>query len=101
MKKIIDSINRNNLESLLINKNQNQVSKKMRFFAERVPTIEKIEDLKTLDRLFYLHFKLDKTTPKFACTSAEIFERKTYSGCSDIGLAVAPILRLKGIRPYT
>lgn len=95
--KIINLIDREDLESLLINKGQNQVNAKMELFAEQVPSIEKLEDLKTLDQLFYSNFTLDKTTSKFECTSAEIFERATYSGCSDIGLALAPILRMKGV----
>lgn len=97
MKKTISTINRENIESLLINKEQNEVSLEMELFASKVPLIEKLEDLRTLDKIFYSYFKSDKTTPKFECTSAEIFERKTYSGCSDIGLAFAPILRMKGI----
>ncbi len=95
--KIINLIDREDLESLLINKGQNQVNAKMELFAEQVPSIEKLEDLKTLDQLFYSNFTLDKATSKFECTSAEIFERATYSGCSDIGLALAPILRMKGV----
>lgn len=95
--KIINLIDRENLESLIVNKGQNQVNAKMTLFAEQVPSIAKLEDLKTLDQLFYSNFTLNKSTPKFECTSAEIFERTTYSGCSDIGLALAPILRLKGI----
>lgn len=97
MVEIINKVNRENLESLLENKGQNEVGEAMFFFANQVPKIKTIEDLKTLDKLFYSYFKSDKHTKKFACTSEEIFERKTFSGCSDIGLAISAILRMKGI----
>lgn len=69
----------------------------MSLFAQQIPLIEKLKDLTLLDQLFYSSFVSDKSTKKFECSSAEIFERGTYSGCSDIGLALAPILRMKGI----
>lgn len=34
---------------------------------------------------------------KFTRTSEEIFCDKTWSGCSDVGTALAPILRINGI----
>lgn len=40
--KIINLIDRENLESLIVNKGQNQVNAKMTLFAEQVPSIEKL-----------------------------------------------------------
>lgn len=97
MIEIINKVNREDLESLLVNKGQNEVGEAMLLFANQVPEINVIEDLEILDKLFYSYFKSDKNTKKFACTSEEIFERKTFSGCSDIGLAISAILRMKGI----
>lgn len=95
--KMMNKINRNDLTSLLENKEQNEVGESMLYFASQISSINKIEDLKYLDALFYSYFRQDKTTKKFACTSEEIFSRKTFSGCSDIGLAISSILRMKGI----
>ena len=97
MSSIINTVDRNNLVSLLENKNQNEPNPEMISFANKIPPLEHVEDLKYIDELFYSYFISDKNTKKFACTSAEIFVRRTYSGCSDIGLAIAPILRIKGI----
>lgn len=97
MIKIINKIDRNNLNSLLENGGQSKMNNKMIMFAESIPEIKKVEDLKELDKLFYEHFQIDKTTKKFESTGAQIFDRKTYSGCSDIGLAIAPILRYKKV----
>ena len=38
--KIINLLDRENLESLLVNDGQNQVSAKMKLFADQVPSIE-------------------------------------------------------------
>ncbi len=97
MSNIINTVDRNNLVSLLENKDQNEPNPEMISFANKIPPLEHVEDLKYIDELFYSYFISDKNTKKFACTSAEIFVRRTYSGCSDIGLAIAPILRIKGI----
>ncbi len=97
MKEIISTISRNDLESLLENKGQSKVGFSISKFASRIPKITTIEDLKYVDALFYSFFQCDKHTKKFACTVEEIFARKTFSGCSDIGLAMATILRIKKI----
>lgn len=97
MIKIINKVNRENLNYLLENKGQNEVGEAMTSFVSQIPEIKKIEDLKILDKLFYSCFKCDRNTKKFACTSEEIFKRKTFSGCSEIGLAISAILRMKGI----
>lgn len=97
MIEIINKVNREDLESLLINKGQNEVGDAMTLFASQVSKINTIEDIKSVDKLFYSYFHQDKHTQKFACTSEEIFARKTFSGCSDIGLAISAILRMKGI----
>lgn len=90
-------IDRNNLDSLLINDGQSMMSDSMIEFARSLPEIKRVEDLKKLDRLFYVYFTRDKSTKKFECTAEEIFDRRTFSGCSDIGLAISPILRYKGV----
>ena len=88
---------RNNLEAFLVNNGQSEMSKKMLEFANTINNLYDIEDLKDLDRKFYKYFSRNKDTKKFSRTSSEIFESKTFSGCSDVGLAIAPILRYKGI----
>ncbi len=97
MIEMINKVNREDLESLLENKGQNEIGESMTLFASQIPEIKTVEDLKDLDKLFYSYFTSDKQTKKFACTSEEIFKRKTFSGCSDIGLAISAILRMKGI----
>lgn len=94
---IINKINRNDIDSLLENYGQSEMSNIMIEFANKIPDIKTIKDLKVLDKLFYEYFSTDKHTKKFECTASEIFKRKTVSGCSDIGLAIAPILRYKKI----
>ena len=94
---IVNKIDRSNLNSLLVNDGQSKMSKSMIEFAKSLPEIKSVEDLKKLNRLFYEYFTRDKSTKKFECTAEEIFERKTFSGCSDIGLAISPILRYKGV----
>lgn len=97
MEKVINKIDKNNLDSLLVNVGQSKMSKAMVDFANTVPDINTIEDLRWLDRLFYNYFTKDNSTKKFECTAEQIFDRRTFSGCSDIGLAISPILRYKGI----
>lgn len=88
---------RNNLNEFLINIGQSEMSKQMIEFANSINGLNDIDDFKDLDKKFYKYFKRNNDTKKFSRTSSEIFESKTFSGCSDIGLAIAPILRYKGI----
>ena len=41
------------------------ITLKSKFYNDQVPSIEKLEDLTTLDQLFYSNFTLNKSTPKF------------------------------------
>ena len=96
--KLIEKIDRNDLNSLLVNDNQSYMSEVMIDFANSIPSINSIEDIHLLDRAFFSYFKREENgTEKFEKTASEIFERKTVTGCSDIGLAITPILRYKGI----
>lgn len=97
MVNILNKVNRNDLQSLIENKGQNKMGPAMNLFKNKITKIETIQDLKELDKIFYSTFVRDTSTKKFSCTSEEIFARKTYSGCSDIGLAISPILREFGI----
>ena len=56
MIKIINKVNRENLNYLLENKGQNEVGEAMTSFVSQIPEIKKIEDLKILDKLFYSCF---------------------------------------------
>ena len=85
------------MDKYLINKGQNLMSQQMIDFANNIPDIKSIEDLKDLDEQFYGYFEKVPKTDKFERTSSEIFEYRKISGCSDIGLAISPILRYKGV----
>lgn len=95
--KIVNKVNRSNIDILLVNDGQSKMSETMIEFVKSIPEINKIEDLKALDKKFYEYFARDKNTKKFKFTAEQIFDRRTFSGCSDIGLAISPILRYKGI----
>ena len=95
--KLIEKIDRENINSLLINNGQSEMNDTMIDFANTVPDIKTIQDLHTLDIAFYSYFKKSEGYEKFEKTASEIFNRKTVSGCSDICLAIAPILRFKGV----
>lgn len=84
-------------KTYLINEGQSKINDKIKDFCANIPDINNIEDLVLLDKYFYKYFKRDNSTPKFSRTVIEIFESKTFSGCSDIGMMVAAILREKQI----
>lgn len=96
---MITTINRENLESLLVNDGQNKVGPAIKEFAQEFEKIESIDDIVNLYQVFRTNMKhdVDKIIPKFERTSEEIIASKVRSGCSDVGTALAPILRLKGI----
>ena len=50
---IVNKINRNNIDSLLENYGQSEMSNIMMEFANKIPEVNTIEDLKVLDKLFY------------------------------------------------
>ena len=74
----------------------NKINKEEQQSAKEVKD-ENDGTLKDFDTKFYNYFKRDSSTPKFSRTVKEIFESKTFSGCSDIGLMSASILREKNI----
>ena len=86
-----------NNKDYLINEKQSLIDEKIRNFCSKIPKINNINDLSILDNIFYNYFTHDKTTKKFSRTVIEIFESKTFSGCSDIGMMISSILREKGI----
>lgn len=85
------------MNKYLINSGQSEVNDDIKKFCKLIPNIIKIEDLKILDKEFYKYFKKDNSTQKFSRNVIDIFNSKTYSGCSDIGLMMASILREKNI----
>ena len=84
-------------KTYLINEGQSKINDNIKDFCANIPDINRIQDLVLLDKYFYKYFKRDNSTPKFSRTVIEIFESKTFSGCSDIGMMVAAILREKQI----
>ena len=96
---ILNKVDRDDLESLLENTGQNEMSEEMKSFAEALPEIKTIEDLKFLDEKYYSMFSYEKNAGgmRMNLASSEIFEKKLYRGCSDIGLSIAPILRYKKV----
>lgn len=81
----------------LINNGQSEINDEIRIFCMDIPNIDSIDSLKELDRIFFNYFHRDNTTPKFSRSVIEIFESKTFSGCSDIGMMMSSILREKDI----
>ncbi len=80
-----------------MNNNQSSVNDEIRNFCENIPDINNIDDFKKIDRIFFEYFSKDTSTPKFSRSVIDIFNSKTFSGCSDIGMMMATILREKGI----
>ena len=85
------------MDRYLLNEGQSKINEDIKIFCNNIGEINKIEDLKIVDKVFYENFISDKTTPKFLRSVIEIFNSKTFSGCSDIGLMMSSILREKGI----
>lgn len=81
----------------LLNVGQSQINDEIRNFCNSIPNITDINPLKVLDQKFYNYFSKDNSTPKFSRSVIDIFESKTFSGCSDIGMMMASILREKGV----
>lgn len=80
-----------------MNNNQSSVNDEIRNFCENIPDINSIDDFKKIDKIFFEYFSRDASTPKFSRSVIDIFNSKTFSGCSDIGMMMATILREKGI----
>ncbi len=81
----------------LMNNNQSSVNDEIRNFCKNIPDINSIDDFKKIDKIFFEYFSRDTSTPKFSRSVIDIFNSKTFSGCSDIGMMMATILREKGI----
>ena len=81
----------------LMNNNQSSVNDEIRNFCENISDINSIDDFKKIDKIFFEYFSRDTSTPKFSRSVIDIFNSKTFSGCSDIGMMMASILREKGI----
>lgn len=87
-------------ENYLDNIGQSEINEKIRTFCHNIPNIDSIDSLKILDQIFFDCFFRDTSTPKFSRSIIEIFESKTFSGCSDIGMMMSSILREKGPTIY-
>lgn len=81
----------------LMNNGQSLINDEIKNFCKNISNINSIDSLKELDKIFFEYFSRDTSTPKFSRSVIEIFESKTFSGCSDIGMMMASILREKGI----
>lgn len=81
----------------LTNNGQSEINEEIKDFCKNIPNIDSIDDLKILDQMFFDYFSIDTSTPKFSRSVIDIFKSKTFSGCSDIGMMMASILREKGI----
>ncbi len=80
-----------------MNNGQSSANDEIRIFCKNISEINSIDDLKELDKIFFEYFSRDTSTPKFSRSVIDIFNSKTFSGCSDIGMMMATILREKGI----
>lgn len=85
------------MNKYLINEGQSSINYEIKEFCKNIPNINNVEDLKKLDGIFYNTFTRDITTTKFERTVIDIFNSKTFSGCSDIGFIISSILREKNI----
>lgn len=99
MKHMIETVCHDNRLECLKNVGQHQIGEEMLLFNQKVGKIETINDIAHLYQLFMTEMKRDKNhqIKKFTRTSEEIFHDKIWSGCSDVGTALAPILRMNGI----
>lgn len=92
-------IDRTNLDYFLMNHGQNTIGPSLEQIISEVGKIETISDIARLLLYIRRNFQQDKEhkIKKFVRTSEEIAESKIWSGCSDMGTLVAPILRENGI----
>ncbi|MBQ2640192.1 MAG: transglutaminase domain-containing protein [Bacilli bacterium] len=81
----------------LTNNGQSKINDEIKEFCKCIPDINNINDLVELDKIFYNTFTRDTSTIKFERTVIDIFNSKTFSGCSDIGFMICSILREKNI----
>lgn len=93
------NIDRTNKNDFLINNMQNEVGEEVLKFSEMIGTINGIEDIASLYKIFMKEFKPDKNNEleKFKRTTEEIVESRICSGCTDAGLVLGTILRLKNV----
>ncbi len=83
------------------NEGQSIVDASFREWIDKIPDIDRVEDLWKVNYAIFNYLKLDNSVEgqidKFSSSASEIFRRGTYTGCSDIGIFSASILREKGI----
>ena len=96
---MIETICHDHLLECLKNEGQHKVGEEMLKFSKKIGRIKTIDDVAHLYQLFMTNMKRDteNKVKKFTRTSEEIFRDKIWSGCSDVGTALAPILRMNGV----
>ena len=94
---MLKTIDYENLESLTVNKGQNEIGENLQQLYEDIGPIKSLDDVKLASLYIRYHFERDQEMYKFDRTSEELAESKIYSGCSDFGTVLAPILRMNGI----
>ena len=96
---MIETICHDHLLECLKNEGQHKVGEEMLKFSQKIGRIKTIDDVAHLYQLFMTNMKRDteNKVKKFTRTSEEIFRDKIWSGCSDVGTALAPILRMNGV----
>lgn len=94
---MIKLIDYNNLNSLVINDGQNVVGENLLKIYNDFGEISSIDDIERF--CFYIKnsFIHDSNMTKFERNSEEIAKSNVWSGCSDFGTLVAPILRMNNI----
>ena len=92
-------INRTNLNDFLINIGQNEIGSSLEKLIIEIGSISTLDDVARLWQYFITNFKQNNENKieKFRRTSEEIATSKIWSGDSDAGTLLAPILRANGI----
>ena len=92
---LVNMKNGNDLSEFLINEGQNKIGLALTEIISHFNNIISIEDIAYLWDYIRKNFSKDEnnSVEKFFRTSEEIAESKIWSGCSDLGTLIAPILR--------
>ena len=96
----IKQLDRNNLEKYLINEGQHKLGENLQKLIIELGEIKDINDIARMHLHLMNNFKNTKENhmdEKFNRTSEELVTTKTWSGCSNVGTIIAPILRANGI----
>jgi len=96
----IISIDRSDLNIFLINQGQNEIGEHLQDLIISIGEIKNINDVARMWQYFKHNFQNTKENhidEKFSRTSEELAASKTWSGCSNVGTILAPILRANGI----